>query len=62
MELNYFDWEKKQTEWWKKQLAISDQGVARFSFIKRILLIRITYLPLLNSLGPIHNLSLLLQT
>ena len=43
MELNYFDWEKKQTEWWKKQLEISDQGVARFSFIKGILLRLLIY-------------------
>ena len=34
---NYIDWEKKQIDWWKEKLGISDHGVAWISFIKGIL-------------------------
>ena len=34
---DYIDWEKKQIEWWKTKLRITDHGVAWVSFIKGIL-------------------------
>ena len=34
---NYINWEKKQIDWWKEKLGISDHGVAWIAFIKGIL-------------------------
>ena len=40
---NYINWEKKQIEWSKKKLGVSDHGVVWLSFIKGILLGVIVY-------------------
>jgi len=39
----YIDWEKRQINWWKKTLGISDHGVAWISFIKGILVGGLAY-------------------
>ncbi|MEC8147152.1 MAG: hypothetical protein VX086_01185 [Pseudomonadota bacterium] len=38
MKLNYIEWEKRQIEWWKKKLGVSDYGIAWISFVKGILI------------------------
>ena len=38
MKLNYIGWEKKQIEWWKKKLGVSDHGIAWISFVKGIVI------------------------
>ena len=40
---NYINWEKKQIDWWKEKLGISDHGVAWISFIKVILVGLLVY-------------------
>ena len=40
---NYINWEKKQIDWWKQRLGVSDYGVAWISFIKGILLGLLVY-------------------
>tara|TARA_B100001057_G_scaffold432620_1_gene460879 strand:- start:48 stop:191 length:144 start_codon:yes stop_codon:yes gene_type:complete len=35
---NYLDFEKKQIEWWKTKLGLSDHGVIWISFFKGILI------------------------
>ena len=40
---NYIDWEKKQIDWWKEKLGVSEHGVARISFIKSILVRMLVY-------------------
>ena len=56
MELNYFDWEKKQIECGRNNSRFLTKASPVFY---RRNSIKITYLPFLNRLGPIHNLSLL---
>ena len=34
---NYINWEKKQIDWWKEKLGVSDHAVAWTSFIKGVL-------------------------
>ena len=45
----YIDWEKKQINWWKKTLGISDHGVAWISFIKGMLVGGLAYHFLISS-------------
>ena len=33
----YINWEKRQIQWWKKKLGLSEYGLAWISFIKGIL-------------------------
>ena len=40
---NYINWEKKQIDWWKEKLGISEHGVAWISFIKGILVGLLVY-------------------
>ena len=35
MKLNYIEWEKRQIEWWKKKLGISDHGIVFDIFYRR---------------------------
>ena len=44
----YINWEKKQINWWKKKLDISDHGIAWISFFKGVLLGLIIYHFLFN--------------
>ena len=39
----YINWEKKQIDWWKEKLGISDHGVAWISFIKGVLVGLLVY-------------------
>ena len=34
---SYINWEKRQIQWWKKKLRLSEHGLAWISFIKGIL-------------------------
>ena len=34
----YINWEKRQIQWWKKKLGVSEHGLAWISFIKGILI------------------------
>ena len=33
----YINWEKRQIQWWKKKLGLSEHGLAWISFVKGIL-------------------------
>ena len=35
---NYINWEKKQIDWWKEKLGVSDHGDAWISLIKGVIL------------------------
>ena len=39
----YINWEKRQIQWWKKKLGVSEHGLAWISFIKGILVGLIIY-------------------
>ena len=39
----YINWEKKQIQWWKKKLGLSEHGLAWISFIKGILVGSLVY-------------------
>jgi len=44
----YINWEKKQIQWWKKKLGVSEHGLAWLSFIKGILVGLLIYHFFLN--------------
>jgi len=43
---NFIEWHKKNIEWWKKKLNVSNYGIAWIAFIKGLIIGLLIYLKL----------------